>query len=136
MIKSLLKRLATVVVSTALTLAAMTSNGFAANAPITFFDVCSGANFQQFFNKILPLAQEDLGFEINYVPGRAPELQQRLLAGQANQHIILSNEFVVADFITAGIDLVDLTANAAAIPNLSLVEDFEKNYCGGHTNQR
>ena len=52
MIKSLLKRLATVVVSTALTLAAMTSNGFAANTPITFFDVCSGANFQQFFNKI------------------------------------------------------------------------------------
>ena len=126
MIKSLLKRLATVVVSTALTLAAMTPNAFAANTPITFFDVCSGANFQQFFNKILPLAEEDLGFEINYVPGRAPELQQRLLAGQANQHIILSNEFVVADFITAGIDLVDLTANAAAIPNLSLVEDSEK----------
>jgi putative spermidine/putrescine transport system substrate-binding protein len=126
MSKSLLARLATVVVSTALALTAMTTGVSAQKAEITFFDVCSGANFQQFFNKILPLAQKELGFKINYAPGRAPELQMRLLAGQANQHVILSNEFVVADFLTAGIDLVDLDAHAAKIPNMSMVEDSER----------
>ena len=69
MSKRLLSRLATVVVSTALALTAMTTGGSAQKADITFFDVCSGANFQQFFNKILPLAQAELGFKISYAPG-------------------------------------------------------------------
>ena len=81
--KKLATRLATVLLPTALALVAVTNKASAAGVPITFFDVCSGANFQQFFNKILPSAADDLGFEIHYVPGRAPELQQRLLAGQA-----------------------------------------------------
>ena len=122
-------RLAAVAVSTALALIVATTERSVAQskASITFFDVCSGANFQQFFNKILPLAQEELGFTIDYVPaGTGAVLLQRLLAGGGKEHVILSNEFVVADFLTAGVDLVDLEANAAEIPNMSLVSDSEK----------
>ena len=97
-----------------------------AKPTVTIYDVASGANFQQFFHEILPMAESKLGLAIQYVPGSAPELQQRLMAGQANQDIVICNEFVVANFIKAGIGLVDLQAHKSEIPNLSLVEPTER----------
>jgi putative spermidine/putrescine transport system substrate-binding protein len=97
-----------------------------AKPTVTIYDVASGANFQQFFRRILPEADRALNIEIRYLPGSAAEVEQRLRAGQANQDIVLCNEFVVANFIRAGIGLVDLRANAAAIPNMALVESAER----------
>ncbi len=93
---------------------------------VTIYDVASGANFQQFFRKILPNAERELGFEIRYVPGSPAEVEQRLRAGQSNQDMIICNEFVVANFIRAGIGLVNLDLFKSAIPNMAMVEAVER----------
>jgi len=101
--------------------------GLAQSKPgVTIYDVASGANFQQFFRKILPIAERELGFEIRYVPGSPAEVEQRLRAGQANQDMVICNEFVVANFIRAGIGLVNLDSFKAAIPNMAMVEAVER----------
>lgn len=98
-----------------------------AGTTVTIYDVASGANFQQFFRKVLPDASHELGLQIEYVPGSPAEVEQRLRAGQSNQDIIICNEFVVANFINAGIGLLDLRTNEAAIPNMALIEPAERN---------
>jgi putative spermidine/putrescine transport system substrate-binding protein len=97
-----------------------------ARPSVTMYDVASGANFQQFFRRIMPMAERELNMEIRYLPGSPAEVEQRLRAGQANQDIVLCNEFVVANFIRAGIGLVDLRPHAAVIPNMALIENAER----------
>jgi putative spermidine/putrescine transport system substrate-binding protein len=95
---------------------------------VTFVDTAGGANFQRFFNEILPGASEELGLDIDYVPSSAPEMQQRLSAqaeGQGDIGLMLVKPDGIGNMLEEGIELVDLTEHTDAIPNLDDVDPAE-----------
>lgn len=95
---------------------------------ITFVDTAGGANFQRFFNELLPGASEELGIDIDYVPSSAPEMQQRLEA-QADQDadigLILLKPDGIANMLEAGLEFIDLREFRDQMPNLEFVNPAE-----------
>ena len=79
---------------------------------LTFLDTNSGANFQWFFKTaVIPTAEKELDFKINYVVSSGPEIIQRMKTWKQNQgdiHILLVKPKDVVDMLSSGVPLETL----------------------------